>query len=469
MSEQEFTTTTTRHILYVEDSDLILRAGMKVLLAAGYEVTGTGSGREAVELVVSDPGINLVLMDIELGEKDIDGTEAARQILAQRDVPVIFLTAYSSKEYVERVREITRYGYVVKNSGDFVLLSSIEMAYQLFDATCRAQEIGQRYQDLYHYAQVGLFEAEYEQGRLITCNQLFCDLLGFESVEKALGRTLIEYYIDPADGEAILDQIQQVGNVSNRVFRIRNLKGRTFWVQLTAHLNPKRNVIEGNLIDVDAQKTAVVEIQHLLEEKELLLREVHHRIKNNMGTIVNLLSLQTGSLADQAAIDALNDAKSRVQSMVVLYDKLCRSEGFDNVAIDEYLGQLVDDISGMFSLPIPVRVSKDIASFVIDNRKLFAIGIIVNELITNCMKYAFNGKTEGEILVSASREGEEALLLIADNGIGLPEDLSPDKKGGFGLRLVETLVRQIDGSFSITSNGVGSRFLIRFPLPKESA
>ncbi len=468
MHEQGCGAGSARLILYVEDSDLMLRAGMKVLRGAGYRVLGTGSGCEAVQLAISNPEIGLVLMDIELGEGDIDGTEAARQILAQREVPVIFLTAHSRKEYVEKVREITRYGYVIKNSGDFVLLSSIEMACKLFDATCHAREIGQKYQNLYHYAQVGLFETDCASSGLVACNQRFCDLLGLETVEKAVGCTAMAHYVDPADRETVLAAIRQDGYISDRVLRMRNIMtGRVFWVQFSARLDRERNVIEGTLIDVDAQKTAEAEIHRLLAEKELLLREVHHRVKNNMGTIVNLLSLQASSLREQAAIDALNDAKSRVQSMAVLYDRLYRSEGFVSVAIDEYLGHLVDDIVDMFSLRVPVSVRKDIASFVIDTRKLFAIGIIVNELITNCMKYAFAGKREGEILVTASREGTQAVLVIADNGIGLPEGFAPGRTGGFGLRLVDILVRQIEGSFSVAESGAGARFVIRFPVSEE--
>ncbi|HPH01419.1 MAG TPA: histidine kinase dimerization/phosphoacceptor domain -containing protein [Spirochaetota bacterium] len=461
----EGTSSPGKTILYVEDSDLMLRAGMKVLENAGYHVVGIGSGNEAVRLAIEDPRISLVLMDIELGENDIDGTEAARRILARREIPIIFLTAHSRKEYVEKVSEITRYGYVIKNSGDFVLISSIEMAYKLFDATMEARELGQKYRNLYHYAQVGLFETDTMTSCLVACNQRFCDLLGLESVEKALGRTVVDHYVEPADRETVLEVLRNEGSVTDHVVRMRNIvTGRAFWVQFSASLDPKRGIVEGTLIDVDEQKKAQSEIQRLLAEKEILLKEVHHRVKNNMGTIVNLLSLQAGSLKEQAAIDALHDAKSRVQSMAVLYDRLYRSEGFVSVPINEYLGQLVDDIVGMFSLRVPVRIHKEIASFVIDTRKLFAVGIIVNELITNCLKYAFVDRTEGEILVSANRENQQAVLVVADNGRGLPEGFSPGRTGGFGLRLVDILVRQIEGSLTIERKGPegGARFVIAF-------
>ena len=123
----------TRTILLVEDEAIIAMNQAKTVRGFGYEVIIAYSGDEAVTFTTGDTGIDLVLMDIDLGE-GIDGTEAAQRILAKRRIPIVFLTSHMGKEYVDRVKEITRYGYVIKNSGDFVLQSSIEMAFHLFEA-----------------------------------------------------------------------------------------------------------------------------------------------------------------------------------------------------------------------------------------------------------------------------------------------------------------------------------------------
>jgi CheY-like chemotaxis protein len=120
-------------ILLVEDQLLIARMNTTIIEGFGYNVITARTGEEAVNAVDMSYEIDLVLMDVELGS-GIDGTEAARQIMALRDLPIVFLTSHSEREYVERVREITRYGYVIKNSGEFVLQSSIAMAFELFDA-----------------------------------------------------------------------------------------------------------------------------------------------------------------------------------------------------------------------------------------------------------------------------------------------------------------------------------------------
>lgn len=127
------------HILLVEDQALIALSEQKTLQAHGYEVTMVHSGEKAVELATHDETIALVLMDIDLGS-GIDGTEAAEQILGHRELPIVFLTGHSEKGYVERVRSITSYGYVLKDSGEFVLIESIRMALQLFEAHQQAQQ-----------------------------------------------------------------------------------------------------------------------------------------------------------------------------------------------------------------------------------------------------------------------------------------------------------------------------------------
>ena len=126
-------------ILLVEDEVLIAEYEKRILIKFGYEVIISKSGEDAVEQIKKNNHIDLVLMDINL-KTGIDGTEAAKQILKIRHIPIIFLTSHTEKEYVERVRKITRYGYIIKDSGDFVLKTSIEMAFELFESNRKLLE-----------------------------------------------------------------------------------------------------------------------------------------------------------------------------------------------------------------------------------------------------------------------------------------------------------------------------------------
>ena len=119
-------------ILLVEDDKITSMVISKDIADFGYNIIVSDNGRDAVDIAIQNKEISLILMDIDLG-KGIDGTEAARQILEKREIPIIFHTSHTEEEFVSKVKEITRYGYVVKNSGNFVLKSSIEMPFELFE------------------------------------------------------------------------------------------------------------------------------------------------------------------------------------------------------------------------------------------------------------------------------------------------------------------------------------------------
>lgn len=215
--------------------------------------------------------------------------------------------------------------------------------------------------------------------------------------------------------------------------------------------------------DITERKLAEERIRALLSEKELLLREVHHRIKNNMGTMTSLLSLQAGTLNDQSAVNALLEARNRVQSMSTLYDTLYQTENIQQMSLGYYLSTLVERIISLFPASAAVTIEKQIDNFTLDVKKLLPLGIIVNELVTNAMKYAFAGRESGVITVSTSIEGKGATVIIGDNGIGMPEPVDLDHSSGFGLMLVGILAKQLAGAITIDRNR-GTRFTITFPV-----
>jgi len=213
--------------------------------------------------------------------------------------------------------------------------------------------------------------------------------------------------------------------------------------------------------DITERKASEEKIQTLLTEKELLLKEVHHRIKNNMNTMVSLLLLQSRTLKDLPAIAALQDARSRMQSMGMLYDRLYRSENFREISMKDYLPPLIDEIVRQFPGRDRVTIETETADFLLTAEVLSPLGILVNELVTNAMKYAFTGRDEGVIRVSASLKDNQATLVFEDNGIGIPESVDITASTGFGLQLVALLAKQLKGSIRL-ERGNGSKFIIEF-------
>lgn len=250
--------------------------------------------------------------------------------------------------------------------------------------------------------------------------------------------------------------------------RMRTKSGDWRWVGVRGSVTerdkdgrPLRMV--GTLSDVTERKQAEERIRGLLVEKEILLRETHHRVKNNLGVIHGLLTLQANGQADDHARGVLLEAAGRVQSMMVLYDRLYRSPLVGSISLREYLPPLIVEIMAVFPDRPGVALRSEIEDTVLESGKLWPVGIILNELITNAMKYAFAGRSQGEITVKATREGGRVLLTVADDGVGMPAAPASGSPPGFGHHLVEMLVRQLQGTLVVATEG-GTRFSIDFPV-----
>jgi len=204
-------------------------------------------------------------------------------------------------------------------------------------------------------------------------------------------------------------------------------------------------------------------IKNLLSEKELLLKEVHHRIKNNMNTVSSLLSLQAGAVSEPTAIMALEEAEGRINSMSLLYDKLYRSANFNDVSIKEYLSSMVDEVIANFPNNQIVKNKKTLQDFKLDSKRVQSIGIIINELLTNSMKYAFEKRESGLIEVSATKVKGHVAISVRDNGIGMPESVSFEKTTGFGLQLVQALAQQLKGVIRVERRD-GTKVVLEFDV-----
>jgi PAS domain S-box-containing protein len=218
-----------------------------------------------------------------------------------------------------------------------------------------------------------------------------------------------------------------------------------------------------NVMDITDRKLAEETVYNLLNEKELILKEVHHRVKNNMYNIGALLNMQANARTDEAAKNVLFDAAGRVQSMSVLYDKLYRSEFTAAVSLKEYFPDLIYEIAGIFPQKKFVKIKTDIEDIVLDAKILSILGILVNEIITNSMKYAFTGRNNGVINVTASKTGDKIIITIADDGEGIPESITFENSTGFGMQLVGMLTEQLEGSIKI-ERGEGTRFVLEFTV-----
>ncbi len=222
-----------------------------------------------------------------------------------------------------------------------------------------------------------------------------------------------------------------------------------------------QNVQQARLIT--ELKQAETESKKQLQQKEIILKEAHHRIKNNMASIENLLDLQCETITSDEAIYAIREAISRLHSMRLLYDKLLLTADYKTTSVKAYLDSLIDEIISLFPIKIAVKVEKKISDFNIHPKLLFPLGIIVNELLSNSMKYAFTECKNCSVYIELFQDANKVTLLIKDNGVGLPSGFDINSTNGFGLMLVKLLSEQLNGSFEM-SNNYGTHCSLEFEL-----
>jgi PAS domain S-box-containing protein len=207
-----------------------------------------------------------------------------------------------------------------------------------------------------------------------------------------------------------------------------------------------------------------------LEDNILLLKEAHHRIKNNIASIEALLAMQLDSLSNPEAVSALKDALGRVGSIRALYENLLIHKDQESVQVRPYAEGLADAVVSLLAGTISITVEKRIDEFELGSKVMFPLGIIINELLTNIMKYAFVGRTSGTISMELTKNQDASdpdhgtvQLAIRDNGIGLPEGFNPQTAKGFGLMLVRMLSEQLGGTFTTESRD-GTRSVLTFTV-----
>jgi two-component system, sensor histidine kinase PdtaS len=193
-------------------------------------------------------------------------------------------------------------------------------------------------------------------------------------------------------------------------------------------------------------------IEKSLAEKEILLREIHHRVKNNLQIVSSLLSLQSNYIKDEQALDAVKESRNRVQSMSLIHQNLYQEDNLMGINVQQYIESLVENLFHSYNIqPDKIKLVKEIAPLNLDVDTVIPIGLILNELITNCLKYAFNNRKQGAIKVILKEVNQLLYLSVYDNGIGLPPNFVPDVKKSFGHKMINAFLQKLQGTIKMYS------------------
>ena len=312
-----------------------------------------------------------------------------------------------------------------------------------------------RYFDFYNLAPVGFLSVS-QAGLILEANATAAGMLGVArgSMVKQPARRFVAKEDQGVYSECS-QQLFETGRQQACDLRLARLDGTVLWVRVAATRAPGaegRPVARLVLSDITHRKQAEESTCRSLHEKEALLREIHHRVKNNMQVVSSLLRLQFGRIDNPAAKAALQDMEERVRSMALIHEHLYRSADLASVNLADYLGSLCQELFHALVTPArAIRLELDLAPVGVVMDQALPCGLLVSELVSNALKHAFPEGRGGDLRVELQRApgGSGWRLRVADNGVGLPPGLALEHISTLGLRLVSDLARQMGGHLEV--------------------
>jgi two-component system, cell cycle sensor histidine kinase and response regulator CckA len=505
----------TQTILLVEDQTGTVKLVARQLQRFGYDVVSVSTGEAAVDVGIHDESIDLILMDILLGE-GIDGTEAAKQILASRNIPIVFLSSHTERETVEKVRGITRYGYVLKNSDEFILQSSIEMAFELFGANMqlltelserkRAEEALRENEDKYR----GLVEnspdaiAIYVDGIIVFVNNECVRLMAANTTGELLGKPVMKF-VHPDDRARVIQRMKDVA-----------VNAKSLPTEEERFIR-----LDGTIVDVEVKamaltyerKPAVQLIVHDITERKRLEQQFFQAQKmEGLGTLAggiahdfnNILGIITGhvQLLDQTQCSAetlrrhagaIGKAADRGAALVQQLLTFARKSNATLEPIQ--VNEIIQELHRLFTETFPKDIAI-VADLDPNIPSIVADGSQIHQVILNlCINARDAMPSGGSLFLTTNIVPSESLhmhafsagarhyveIIVADTGSGMDEETckkifepffttkEQGKGTGLGLAVVFGIVESHKGCINIRSDvGKGTAFEIYFPIQERS-
>jgi PAS domain S-box-containing protein len=282
----------------------------------------------------------------------------------------------------------------------------------------------------------------------------------------------IKRYVHPEDAQFIADGMKKSLTAREPTFgtefehriirKDREIRYVAIRIRVVPSTETHRARIYGTVQDITARKIAEKKLKESLEEKEMLLKEIHHRVKNNLMVISSLLNLQSQYIKDKEALDIFKESQNRARSMALIHERLYRSTDLKRIDFGDYIRTLANDLFHTYVTdPGKVRLNMNVENLMVDINTTVPLGLIVNELLTNSMKHGFIDGREGEIRIDFHKENETFVLIVSDTGVGFPEDLDFQNTSTLGLQLVNNLTSQLDGKIELNRDN-GTEFRITF-------
>lgn len=359
---------------------------------------------------------------------------------------VVFLSAF--ERYISKKRYASRLEVQVRRRTEQLEVSEHE------------------FKNIFEHAHDAIIIFSPDNEIVLDVNQRACEIYGFPRVE-FIGMSLESISKDVSRGEAKLREVLQCRRYLNFETVQYKKSGEEMLLEINASVidyRGKTAVLTLNR-DISERRQAEQQIKNSLKEKEILLKEIHHRVKNNLQIILSLLDLQAESLEDPETLRVFQDSKDRIRSMALIHENLYQSEDLGRIDISDYVGKLVEYFWGLYGgLGVSINPMLQVENISLGIDTALPIGLILTELFSNSLKYAFPGGDGGTIDIRLYKTGDGELTLnFEDNGVGFPDGVDFYNSRSLGLQLVNILANQVNGTVDFSGDR-GVCFKLTFPF-----
>ncbi len=357
------------------------------------------------------------------------------------------------------------------------ILGTIENITERRWAELALQEAEAKYRSIFENATEGIFQSTPE-GQFLSINPALAAMHGYATPSEMMADITdiaAQIYVDSRDRDLFKQRMEQERGAVNFEYQVYRRDRVPFWISenVRAIRDDNGNLLyyEGTSVDISERKRLEAEreqaenqLKASLQEKDVLLKEIHHRVKNNLQIIFSLLDLQSQTVEDPTMLGVLHESCNRIKSMALVHEQLYCSEEFSKIDFSEYIQQLTTYLCRSYYSSTMVEFQIDLCPIALNINTAIPWGLIINELVSNALKYAFPDRSHGEIHITCHPEPDRPhhfLLEIWDNGIGIPANFDINQSKSLGLQLVQALVEQLEASFTLHCDQ-GTRCRITF-------
>ncbi len=422
--------------------------------------------------------------DVNQGFSEGDVTEGQKQVWSDRlwaiDSELTALEVSFSNAMGDMARfldKLLKFSYM--SMGLIMIGMGILFVYSFMKSTeawansLKASE--ERFRDVLANSKDVLLKFDFIEDRFVYISPGLVDILGYESDEwMEGGKEAPLSQVHPDDVDVLLEEVSKFGpdmreeDYSNSLeFRIRNKAGEYRWVNLNQNLvhdvDGSSRAIVANLRDVTAKKELYEALRKSHDEKEMLLREIHHRIKNNLSIISSILELQKSD-TDNRTREILNECQTKIMSISKIHEKLYKSADLGKVRMDKYLRDLVNELVSTYSSEnMDIRLLLNLARFEMGVNQAVPCGLVLSEVITNVYKHGFREREKGELVISSVKEQDLITITVENDGNPFAEDSPEDSRESFGTKMIRAFLETMNGSYTVESSE-RTRVTVRFLL-----